>query len=106
MDYLKTRLTEFEQFSFSQEDAKQRFVQSTISVFVFTQCIQSLNFLYRFCQYSPKVIGEKWEQPEYHWRDEIENREKKYAVIFISKWELSTLFFFFSKPWNDPKWCS
>ena len=46
-----------------------------ISVFVFTQCIQSLNFLYLFCQYSPKVIGKKWEQPEYHWRGEIEDRD-------------------------------
>ena len=50
-------------------------MQSTISVFVFTQCIQSLNFLFLFCQYSRKVIGKKSKQPEYHRRSEIEDRD-------------------------------
>lgn len=101
MDYLQTRLTEFEQFSFSQGDAKRRFVQSTISVFVFTQCIQSLNFLYLFCQYSPKVIGKKSKQPEYHRRGEIEDRDfncltKKNMQYFYQQVRtLDALFLFF-----------
>ena len=58
MDYLQTRLTEFDQFSFSQGDAKQRFVQSTILAYLCSLSVYShlISYIF-FASILPKWKG-------------------------------------------------